>query len=347
MTDKIARSYDTGTAYTEVTPIGAVCGAVNSFIVQGGMSDDRYNVRWSAVGDPTDWPTPGTTDASSKLSGQEKLPAKHGWVTGIAGGDFFGYIFQENAITKMTFVGGDVQFSFDIFEEGRGCVKPGHMVQVDDAVFFESDRGYHKVVDGVITDIGAGRTDRQELIVFEGNLPWEPLKTAAVNTARRLVFFPNQDYCYNYLTDQWTEVDFGLNSAPVDGNLVNTHKKNMIIGQSWNSGATGVVEVSSDGTVNPTCTFETGAIDLNEGGRVVVTGVRPIVIGGSTVAVRVGVQDDPDDSVSWTSSSTPQTRTGMAALRAEGRYIRVEVVLTGGFTTIKGVDVYFQPAGNV
>ena len=151
---KISPGYGNGGAYTVVSGVSGRCvGRVNQFIVIG---TGAYTIRWCAIGDPTDWPTPATDDARSKQAGEQVLSPEYGWVTAIAGNDFFGYVFQERAITKMTYVGGDVVFAFDTFEEDRGCERSGMMVQVDDMAFFKSDRGYHMLQDGQIADSGYG-----------------------------------------------------------------------------------------------------------------------------------------------------------------------------------------------
>ena len=150
----------TGGAYTVANSGGALCCAtVRDFVVVGGMTSDRYSIYWSAIGDPTDWPTPATDDARAKQSGQQAFPTRFGWVTAIAGNDFYMYIFQQEAITKGTYSGGDSVFSFDTFEEGRGCVRQGMVEQIDDMVVFESSRGRHIIENDVITDIGFGQTD--------------------------------------------------------------------------------------------------------------------------------------------------------------------------------------------
>jgi len=144
--------------YVSIGISARTCTVVGQFVVLAPLASP-YAVRWSAIGDPQDWPTPNTDDARSKQSGLQEFPNVFGVVTGIAGNDFFGYVFQEKAVTKMTYIGGDVVFSFDTFEEGRGCHTYNRYVSVDDSVFFESQYGYHKLTDGVIQDIGYGRVD--------------------------------------------------------------------------------------------------------------------------------------------------------------------------------------------
>lgn len=159
-------SSNSWTALTVPDIISAHCIAtVRDFVVVGGYqitpntTDYRYSIRWCAIGDPTDWPIPATDDARAKQAGSQAFPTKYGQVTAIAGNDFYMYIFQTDAITKGTYVGGDVVWNFDIFEEDRGCVAPGMMEQIDDMVIFESRRGRHILLNDQIADIGFGITD--------------------------------------------------------------------------------------------------------------------------------------------------------------------------------------------
>ena len=142
-----------------LTDPGTCCAFVRDFVVVGALDSDPYAIRWSAIGDATDFPVPATDDARTKQAGQQVFPVRHGIVTGISGNDFFMYIFQERAISKGVYQGGDTVWSFDTFEEDRGCQRGGSMVQVDDKVFFQSDRGYHVLEGDQITDIGYGIVD--------------------------------------------------------------------------------------------------------------------------------------------------------------------------------------------
>lgn len=153
----------TGSTYTIPGAPGALsCATVRDFVVVGALATDRYAIQWCALGDPTDWPVPASDDARSKQSGKQVFPTRFGWVTGIAGNDFYMYVFQEKSITKGVYVGGDVVWSFDIFEEDRGCVRHGRLVQVDDKVFFESERGRHLLENDQIADIGYGTVDHTQ-----------------------------------------------------------------------------------------------------------------------------------------------------------------------------------------
>jgi len=266
---------------------GIVCGVINQFVMVG--NDDtgipgNNTVRWCAIGDATDWPTPATDDARAKQAGEEVLSAEFGAVTGIAGNDFFGYVFQEGAITKFTYVGGDVVFTVDPFEESRGCGYPQRLVQIDDVTFFESKFARHMLVNDQVTDIGFGRVD-------DTYPPSSDFYALKANPAISTVFFSN-NLAYNYKTDQWTYLP---NITPV----LSINDITGIIGQ-WDNDS-GFTEIyDSTGGTAETATITTGATDLNPGGRSIIGGVRPLINGGTTYT-RVA----NDDSV------TPTTRTNL------------------------------------
>jgi len=163
----------------------------------------------------------------------------------------------------------------------------------------------------------------------------------AVNPARKLAFFEGQNLCYNYGTGQWSRIPayaglgyYSVNDKDYDIGLV-----------IYSSGSVDLQNQFTTGP-SPDATITTGAVDLNEGGRTVVTGVRPLINGGTTT-VKVGVQDSIGGTVSWSSATTPNSRTKLANVRSEGKYIRAEFTITGGFTTALGMDVDFTPRGRV
>lgn len=163
----------------------------------------------------------------------------------------------------------------------------------------------------------------------------------AVNRARHLIFFEGDELCYNYKTQQWTEI-----TAYLDLGVYSVNSKTSDIGLVRFS--SGSVDLQSQLTSYDaqTAVITTGSPNINPGGRAVVNGVRPIANGG-TYAVRVGTLDDINGTVSWSASTVVNTRSNMANFRAEGRYHRVEITVTGGFTTIMGADIEFTAQGSV
>jgi len=335
----------TGSGSTSM-PDATVAGAINRFIViglSGTASNKAYSVQWCALGDPNDWPTSGTDDARTKQSGVQVLNPKHGKVTGIAGNDFYGYIFQQNAISKATYIGGDVVFTFDTFEESRGCIDYDRFAQVDDLIIFQSESGYHALQNDQITDIGYGAIDNSYTPTTETS-PVDVAKNQSINT----VFFGDHDIAYNYKTGQFTRIPhysgnryYSIDSA--DG----------IIGQVvFSSGAIDRQIATDSGAAPATATVVTGDFELNPGGRAIVDAARPITDGASVSSMKIGVKDLPSSSVTWATGTALNSRTGMSNFRGgankpEGRYHRAEFIFTGGFTTITGADFEFFPAGKL
>ena len=160
-----------------------------------------------------------------------------------------------------------------------------------------------------------------------------------VNKERGLVFFEGEDLCYNYRTGQWTELPaydgfqyFGIN------------RKAATLGLIRASGSSFAMEEQNTSGEAQTATFETGEIDPNPGGRSQINGVRPLHDGG-TASIRVGTRDDLTTSVSYSTSTSINSRSKMANFRKEGRYVRVEAVFTGGGTTYNGLDIEWVPTG--
>ena len=161
------------------------------------------------------------------------------------------------------------------------------------------------------------------------------------NPSRGLVFFEGEVICFNYKTNQWSRVPAydGYGIFSVDDNGYD-------IGLVVYSAGSVDLQVQEISDVAQDATISTGATDPNEGGRGIVTGVRPLINGGAPT-VQVGSQDSLTDSTDWTTATAINSRTGMANFRKEGRYVRVSVSVSGGFNHIVGADVDFTPSGSV
>lgn len=267
-----------GYTYTSNPPDGVVCGTIGQFVLLS-LASDEYSVQWCAIGDPSSWPTPNTDAARAVQAGKETLNPRLGVITGIVGNPFFGYVLQEQGITRFTYVGGDVVFRIEQFEVSRGCVGYNRFAQVDDTVFFASQIGYHALSGTEVQDIGLGIVDD----TYKPSFTTEQNNVAA-NPNIDCVFFEEHNLCFNYKTQQWSR------QSAYEGDVYYPiNKTNGSIGRIVYSGTAVELQVGDSGD-KQTGIVQTGDADLNEGGRGVVTGVRPIVNGG-TAYVRVGFRD--------------------------------------------------------
>lgn len=161
------------------------------------------------------------------------------------------------------------------------------------------------------------------------------------NPARHLVFFEGSELAFNYKTGQWSRVP-----AYDSYGMYTVNNKDQHIGLVVYSSGSVDFQAQTTSGVAQDATIATGAIDLNQGGRCVVTGVRPLINGGTTT-VQVGDKDSPTSSTDWSTTYSLNSRTQFANMRKEGRYVSAQFNISGGFNQIFGADVEFSPAGYV
>lgn len=99
-------------------------------------------VAWSAFNNPLYFPTPGTDEATAVLSGRTILEGDGGPVQAIVPGAEVVAIFQQEAIWRADFIGGDVVWDFDNVVENVGCLVKGAAVAIERGVFFLSQDGW-------------------------------------------------------------------------------------------------------------------------------------------------------------------------------------------------------------
>ncbi len=138
---------DPNFAAVAAAPIGSILGVINQSLLVGALTGYPYRVQWSAIGDPTTWPTPLTNTAIADESGQTDLEQDFGQVLFIGGGPQMGVILQRNGITRATYQGGDVTFSFLPTVRRRGVIAAGAAVQQGSLTHFIADDGFW-VTDG-------------------------------------------------------------------------------------------------------------------------------------------------------------------------------------------------------
>src|SRR5689334_23148853 len=99
-------------------PIATFGMTVRDFAVAMRVSTAWNRVQWSGLNDPTTWVASATT-----LSDSQDLP-DGGAIMGGVGGEY-GIIFQERAVTRMSFEGPPTAFRFDLISKGSGVRAEG------------------------------------------------------------------------------------------------------------------------------------------------------------------------------------------------------------------------------
>src|ERR1700733_3971966 len=144
-------------------PKAAAAAAGNQFVMLGDTNDTvngavSNRVQWCGIADPTNWAF-GTLAAQEAQAGEQFLTAGYGPVTHIADCSAYGLIFQQRAITRAYYVGGDAIFAFDTYEKQRGAYYPNSPVQLGNEVYFIADDGLCMTDGQQVTQVGHNKVD--------------------------------------------------------------------------------------------------------------------------------------------------------------------------------------------
>ncbi len=343
-------------------------GTVRTFLVAGNTDDADgvlpHRVRWSAIGDPTDW-----TVSSATQSDYQDLAGEGGWVQRIIGGEY-GVVFLEREIYRMTYVGSPVVFQFDAVEKHRGTPAPGSCIKVGNWIFYLADDGFY-IFDGQESiPIGANRIDRTFWADVDPAYLWNIW--TAVDPDDKIIYcaYPNNDatagrpnriLMYNYApnaTRRWSyaETDMamifnqqaegytleGLDAVSSDLDALafsldsRAWTNNQTVLAGYNS-ANKLVTFSGDPL---DAVLETTEAALKEGRRCRITRTRPLVEGSNaTITLQVGEKNKTNEAVSWQGVRS-QLSSGDIPVRSNAFYHRFRANISGGFDHAIGVEVY-------
>lgn len=359
-------------ATSGTAPRARTVGVINRFVVLGDTDGVGgtvpHRIQWSAINNSRDWPTPDTADARSKQSGAQTLPAVYGAVTAIAGGEYYGLIFQRRAITRATYIGGDVVFQFQDYEKTRGAWFPQSMIQVGGLCYFIAADGFY-VTDGQsVKPIGNAKVDKY--FFADCDQTYAERVTAAIDYTNKCVIWsypnfsatdgiPNRLIIYSWPEDRWSRaedtmelifpsVSDGYTLDQLDSLYSSIDDIPVSLDAAvWQGGANTMMAFGSDhklGTFSGSSAvarFETGEYDLNPFGYMFIRGVRPRVTGNPTlVTVTIGSRDNQDnESRTFGDATSRTTRTGVCDFRENVRFGTLRMEVTGGFDRALGIEV--------
>jgi|ETNvirnome_2_130_1030620.scaffolds.fasta_scaffold00094_4 hypothetical protein len=349
------------------------------FLVTANTSDgtdgnvpDR--VWWSAIDDVTDWPTPGGASAVAAQSGRLNLRGGGGWImgmaAGLAGADLA--IWQERALWRAIYLGGDLVWQFDHVEGARGTPAPGSIVQLGGVIWYLGEDGFYQFDGMTSTPIGASKIDKtfyDELDqLYFGRI------TSAVDPVNKLVFWsypnsgatagaPNRFVVYNWETGEWangdlvvqmlaTTLSFGYTvetldniNASIDALPFSLDSRAYTDGRLLLSAFDSNNKLDYFTGANLAATIDTGEFGDPGGRRVFVTGLRPIVDGG-TVTAGLRYRDTPQASLT-ANTATAAGSDGVCPQRVSTRYARgrVNIAAGGTWSHAQGIEPVLRREG--
>jgi len=357
----------TSTNFANLSAIGTgaptfrVSGVIRDFLVTGNQATNQNRIQWSGINDITTW------TAGTKQADQQDLPGSGGEIVAITSGEY-GYVFRQNQIVRMDYVGGATIFRLSVISPNRGAVYGRTVCQDNRRVFFYADDGFFELNGDQVISIGAEKVNR--FFDIDLNKAFTDRICAAVDPFNQLALwlYPSASntanttgicdkvIIYNYATKKWSTAD--ASASTIFTQFVGAYTVELmdIISENldsinialdtdfWNGGQMYLGAIDNNykaaifsGTENEG-TIETRELELFPGHRSSITNVRPIVDATSTVTVKS--KERLADTATESSSSSMVT-SGDNPVRQSGRYFKIKVTTPSGsvWTHAQGVDI--------
>jgi hypothetical protein len=360
-------------------------GVIDNFLVLGNIYDQVIGnhpeaVSWSAVNNPLSWPTRGSDAAVAVQSDHQPLEGPGGWIHAVVPGSEVGAIFQEHAVWRMDYVGGDVVFALRRVEPNRGLLIPGLAIPVSRWVFYLSEDGFYLFDYTQSKPIGKDRVNASFFTDYDASYPDRVFGIRDPDYTRLYVLYPgsgntsgtpNRMLVYDWALDMFTRVDVDaecLTWALTSGahlDSPHTAEDPDLLGTGIpDTGSPGDetfdVRVSPPGSLqlgaydtqhrlsdfsgsNRAGTLETGDVEVTPGSRTFVNEIRPIV-DSADATVQVASTSRKNEAFEYCPISK-QDSDGKCPVRVDGRYHRFRTNLPATFTNAVGMDVSGRPSG--
>ena len=344
-----------------------VSGVIRDFLVTGNLTTGSNTIQWSGINDIATW-TPGT-----KQSDSQDLPGSGGQIVHITSGEI-GYVFRQNQIIRMDYVGGATVFRLSVISPNRGAVLGRTVCQDNRRVFFYADDGFFEINGDQVISIGAEKVNR--FFDTDLNKAFADRICAAVDPFNQLALwlYPSASdtanttgicdkiLIYNYATQKWSTAD--ASASTIFSQFVGAYTVELmdIISENlesinialdtdfWNGGQLLLGAIDSNykaaifsGTANEG-EIETRELELFPGLRSNIIGIRPIVDAEATVTIKT--RDRLADT-EIESSAISMNSTGINPVRQSGRYVKVNVKIPSGgvWKDAQGIDLVASRAG--
>ena len=353
-------------------PAALYCATVRDFLMLGYVKSAGVflpsRVHWSAIGDPTSWPTAGTDAAIAVQSDYQDLQETDlgpvvGVVGGLAGAD--GAVICERGIWRVSYVGPAPFFRFDVASRGVGCIAPASIVPGKlgerDVVYFLGTDGFYAFDGQTLIPIGHDKVNRTFLADFVSGTsgisyaiqaaadPVNPYILFAYKNASAVSYF-NRLMVFNHQLGRWSLIDltggeieylFQFYTWATATPSLRAFNSSHAMASFSGSNLAPTVETSEAQLFPGGVDDKTGAV--TRGRRGLITSARAQVDGG-TPSVSVGTRDRLQDSVTY-QTAVATNAIGECPQRVTGRYARARITLPAAstFTHIEGVDVTARP----
>jgi len=369
---------DTGALFSDITTDfkAAHIATARDFVMMGNTWDTTdgltpHMLRWSALGDNTDFTYSATTQSDFQLI------LGGGGVQKIIGGED-ATIFMERSIWKATYVGSPVIWQFDEVVPKRGAYVSGGVVRYGERIFFLDSDGFFVFQGNQAIPIGNEKVDRfffgDDATSGDLDKTYVDRITSAVDPEKKIIIWsypgagnvsgkPNKFLIFNYELGRWSSASYDSDMVASGFNLGYTLEQLDTITPSLDAlGSVSLDSRSISGGDNQifvfdgfqpgvmtgghvAATFDSMEKQLIPGSRADVMGVKPLVDGG-TITVQTSGRETQQAAISFDTAATLRAD-GVADARSGGFFhrFRVNIAAGGTWSHAQGVEVDPRKAG--
>ncbi|TXL80469.1 hypothetical protein FHP25_05440 [Vineibacter terrae] len=348
-------------------PVASLVTVVRDFVFAGRLATQINAVQWCQINNPLRF-----TSSARLQSDRQELPGEGGAIVAMTGGDF-ATILAQRSIWRGTYVGAPVIFRFDEVVPNIGCFARGSAARFQNMTFFLSQSGFYLFDGAQAVPIGDGMIDG--FFKADLNPAFRHRITSVIDPINKLYVVsypsnassdgtPDRAMLYNWAARRWAraEITVELIFAGLSAGMT-LEQLDSIAGSLdalpfsldsdlWAGGLTVVSGfdighrlVTFDGPPRA-ARFITGESQLVLDRRAFMTAVRPLVQGtaATAVSVQVGKRDRLIDPVMYTAASAMNAN-GTCPVRANARFHRLRLDISGGYSQALGFDVQAVPEG--
>lgn len=308
----------------------------------------RSRVQWPAIGNPQSWPIPLTDAAIAAQSSYEDLEGEYGPIQFIAGYPLYAVIFQKSAITRATYVGGQVVFQFATYARNQGLAAKGAAVQVGPLTYFLADSGFF-VTDGAnVSPVGTASDNSAGIDQwFWDNVNQSVLGTitASYDARMRCVIFAiptgsnilsDTLLILNTLSGRWTRASVAAPFIWVDSD--GTTERIGIFNDSWvYNTLTGPLMAGY---------LESCDVTFTDGNTRYVNAVRPNINCTDIPTVTVGYRNTLEAPVLYSQAMAKDRFSGIAPFLVCGIYLRARLA-SAAASSFHGLTMFMAKGGEV
>lgn len=348
---------------------------VGDFLMAGNIYDpvegpQPASISWPAIRNPFLWPVVGSDDAVSVQADRQPLEGGGGWVQDVVGGAEVGAVFQERAVWRLDYIGGQEIFQINRMESSVGMLVPDSAVAFERSIFYIAEDGFRVFNYTQSENIGKERVNRTFLADLDGVFldrvwvakdPDETVIWIAYPGSGNISGRPNKLIFWDYKLNRFSEAEFDLESliqnatvtalsidapttaedpADIDAapQATTSFDDRGTVAGATRMGAFDTAFIPSDFTgTDLEGLVETGDLELNPGGRAFLSEARPLV-DSRDVEVAVAATSKRNATMTFGRFVAPDDD-GKVPMRVDGRYHRIQVKLPPGWDDAVGLDL--------